>query len=180
MASEYLPRYPFLARLLTGAAWLWCFFALVYFTDAACPFTVFGAMALSGLLIGAVWSIQTAIWPHLIRRLPWLSVPPAGLLACALLLTDWGLALRVTLSETALNSRAADAIAAGIPDRIPRYVGLFHVDEVQVFDGGVYFYTTWSFLNRHGVARLPEGSRPAPRTSVQHLHGSWYSFEWRF
>jgi hypothetical protein len=103
-----------------------------------------------------------------------------GVLGCALLVTDRGLALRVVLSEAALSEYAGAVVAAGVTDGRPGRVGLFWVDEVSVYDGGVYFYTTWSFLNRHGVAYLPPGTAPAPRISVQQLYGPWYSFEWRF
>jgi hypothetical protein len=41
--------------LLTAAAWLWFSFALLYFTEAACPLTALGALALSGLL-DLMWS----------------------------------------------------------------------------------------------------------------------------
>jgi hypothetical protein len=94
--------------------------------------------------------------------------------------TDLGLTLRVALCEAALRDYAAKVSAEGVRDEPPRWVGLFQVEEATVFDRGVYLYTSWSFLNRHGVAHLPPGSKPAPRTSLRHLYGSWYSFEWRF
>ena len=110
----------------------------------------------------------------------WFSVPFAGALAIGLALTDWGLMLRVALCEAELADYAATVSAEGLPADLPGRVGLFHVDWVTTYDGGVYFYTATSFLNRHGVAHLPPGSKPAPRTFVRHLYGRWYRFDWLF
>ncbi len=177
-------RCPIPAWVLIGASWVWFLFALIYFTDVACPFNVFLVLGGSGLGLGVVWLVLTAVWPHLIRHsvcAVWLTVPAAGLLGSALLLTSWGLLVRVALSETTLRKCAANAAAAGgVPDEFPEMVGLFWVEDVRVDGGGVYFYTSRSFLNRHGVAYLPPGSASVPRISVCHLYGSWYSFEWRF
>jgi hypothetical protein len=183
MKSDGHSWFPLASWLLIGAAWIWFIFALIYLTDVACPFGAVGVLGGSGLLLAVGWLFRTAAWPLPLSRvafLCWLSVPFAGLLGCLLVLTGWGLTLRVMLSEAALSSRAASAIAEGAPDWKPSLVGLFDVDEVQVFDGGVYFYTTWSYLNRHGVARLSPGRALAPRTSVHHLYGPWYTFTWRF
>jgi hypothetical protein len=173
-------RLPLSAWLLVCAGWVWFLFAVVYFTDAACSFTAFLAVASSGVFLGFLWMSFSTLVPRLLRRYVWLSVPFAGALAAGLALTDWGLTLRVALCEAELADYVAKVSAGGLPENAPGRVGLFHVDEVTTYDGGVYFYTSRSFLNRHGVAHLPPGAKSAPRTSVSHLCGRWYSFEWHF
>jgi hypothetical protein len=183
IASGAATRLPLPVWLVTCASWIWFLFALLYFTDAACPFTAFLALAGSGFLLGVAWFVLTAVWPHLVRYpacFLWLTVPLVGLLACVLLLTGIGFVLRVALSEGALRECVANTAAAGGPKGGPSRVGLFQVEEVMVYREGVYFYTTWGFLDRHGVAYLPPGSELAPRIGVRHLYGRWYSFKWRF
>ena len=109
-----------------------------------------------------------------------MAVPTAGALGFALAVTDWGLALRVALCEGTLCSYVDGVLPGAKPDRTPRWVGLFRVEETQEYGGAVYLYTSRSFLNRHGVAYIPPGGNPAPRIGVHHLYGSWYSFVWRF
>jgi hypothetical protein len=173
-------RLPLAARVLAGGTWVWLLFAVVHFTDAACSVFAFFDVAATGLVLGFLWISFTALDPWLLRRYVWLSVPFAGALAVGLALTDWGLVLRVALCEADLADCAATVSAGRLPEDLPGRVGLFHVDWVTRYDGGVYFYTSTSFLNRHGVAHLPPGAKPAPRTSIRHLYGRWYSFEWFF
>ena len=135
----------------------------------------------AGLLIGVLWLICSALYPRLFSKALapiWLTVPAAGLMGVLLAATDVGLLLRVVLSERALRNDIAQA--PQLDPVTPHWVGLFHVEESRSFDGGVYFYTSHSWLNRHGVAQVPAGSKTAPRTRLRHLYGDWYSFEWRF
>jgi hypothetical protein len=169
---------------IIAAAWLWFLAALPFFTDAACDFFVFFVLGFAGVLIGISWLTLTSALPRL-RRPPtlwwWLSVPMVGILACVLLASDWPFALRVALSERALQ-RHVDAFPRDTPpDRVPRWVGLLHVNETEESDGAVFIYTSTSYLNRHGVAHIPPGSNPMLKiVRRQHLYGDWYKFEWKF
>ena len=71
------------------------------------------AFAICGLIIAVLWVDATArqlsrLWPR--PRKSWLSVPFAGMLVLGLLISSWGLRVRVALSEswlptTSLTSR---------------------------------------------------------------------------
>jgi hypothetical protein len=175
--------FTFVEIVLTVAAWGWLVAALPFLSDAACnTFVELGLLA-SGALIGLAWVVLTALRLSLLPgsfRWQWLSVPLAGILGFALLVTDWDLAVRVALSESALR-RHVESVPPDAPsDETQRWIGLFHVEETEEYDGAVYLFTCQSFINRHGVAYIPPGSKVAPRMRVSHLYGSWYSFEWRF
>ncbi len=125
------------------------------------------------------WLIFTLLHPMLLSRAIapiWLTVPLAGLLGIVLVTTEVGLLARVALSDTALRKHIAKAQPAA-----PQcWVGLFQVEESRSYDGGVYLFTSHSWLNRHGVAHIPAGSKIAPRIRVRHLYGEWFRFEWKF
>jgi hypothetical protein len=177
------PGLPMALRLFVVLAWLWFLLAIPFVTDAACRFDAFLLLAWSGGLIGFVWLVVTLVYPALLKRptrLRWLSVPLAGLLVVVLMVTGWGLLVRVFLCEGSLQDSVANVPANSEADWSPRRVGLFWVEDVKEYDGGVYLFTTQSFVSRHGVAHIPDGIQVAPRVSVRHLYGSWYSFEWRF
>ena len=113
-------------------------------------------------------------------RLWWLSVPFVGTLGLALVATDEALALRVSMSETALV-RYVKAIPAGIDrERTQQWIGLFYVDQTDVRDGAVYFYTSTSLFDRYGVVYMPHHGGPAQGFRVHQLYGSWYRFKWKF
>jgi hypothetical protein len=182
MAKDVSSCFPVSARILLRVAWLWFAVAVVYLTDAACFFMTFFALLGSGMVIGFVWVIFTHLWPRLlskpIRRF-WLSIPLAGVLA-VILATDIGLLLRVSLCDRVLRDHVTSVAPHGVKEEQSRWIGLFQVDETRVYDGGVYLYTSHSWLNRHGIAHIPVGSKLAPRTNLRHLYGQWFSFEWRF
>jgi len=176
------PRLPLAARLIIVGGWAWLLLALIYFTDAACQIFIFLAIGVGGIIIGAVWIALSFMWPRLLRRPArkvWLSVPLASLLGL-LSLSNLGLVLRIKLCEGALSEYVANVSANGVPAEPDEWVGLFKVDDTWVYDGGVYLFTSTSFLNHHGVAHLPPGSKPPGRITVRHLYGSWYSFMWFF
>jgi hypothetical protein len=169
-------------RLAAVAAWLWLAVAIPSLTDAACNFFLWLLLAASGGSLGVAWLALTCAKPSLLRPPAgawWLAVPAAGALGVGLLVTDLGLRLRVALCEDSL-SRLVAAVKPGEQDHEPRWVGLFQVQEVHEYQGGVYLFTSQSWLNRHGVAYLPDGAPVEPRMSVCHLYGPWYSFDWFF
>jgi hypothetical protein len=110
----------------------------------------------------------------------WLAVPATAIFGAALQVADVGLTLRVALCEDSLDRFVATVKPGGKGDHEPRWVGLFRVDYVQEYEGGVYLFTSDSFINQNGVAHLPNGAPVAPRMRVRHLYGPWYNFEWRF
>jgi hypothetical protein len=176
-----------LARIpwvVVGLAALWLVIALPFFTDAACSLFVLMLLGCGGVFVGLLWIRMTIKKPSLLRapaRRWWLCVPLVAVLGFFLLVTDWGLALRVVLCERALTQYVASLPDDAAPDSTPCRVGLFWVNKTKVYRGDVHLYTSHSFLNEHGMAYIPTGIRsPAPRIRVKHLYGNWYRFEWKF
>ena len=183
MEPDVSLRFPLLARLVVGLAWGWFAFAILWLTDAACMLLNLLALVGCGFLIGLFWIVVTAIWPYLLRRpfcIVWFTVPLVGMIGVGLACTDVGLRTRVMLCEWALAADVERVRAEGVQAEHTRTVGLFTVEDTRTYDDGVYLFTSQSFMNWHGVAHIPRGSRVAPRMSVRHLYGQWYSFEWRF
>jgi hypothetical protein len=177
------PEPLFSPRLIAAFAWLWLIAGIPFLTDAACNFMLELLLGVSGYTIGVVWVIFSWQRPALLLRPVrawWLSVPVCGALGLTLLITDWDLALRVALCEDSLGEFVANVQPGAATDLTPHWVGLFYVEQVQEYQGGVYLFTSRSFLNRHGVAHIPPGVGVAPRMRVDHLYGPWYNFEWRF
>jgi hypothetical protein len=107
-------------------------------------------LALSGLLMAAIWLLATAVRPkRLVEKgaTLWLSIPLAGMIGIALTFGQIGLKIRIALCESSLRD-----YVEGVPqdhgDQTHRWVGLFHVDETENFKGAVYCYTSQGFLNQ--------------------------------
>jgi hypothetical protein len=181
--SEH-PSWLAAARLLVGTAWLWLLVVLPFITDAACSWLLWPFLAGSGIVVGVIWFPITAAEPRLLRLRRiwwWASVPLVGVLAVLLQIGDLGLTARVFLCEAQLNHYIAEVQPGAGHDCTARRVGLFSVDKTQIYsNGAVYFFTSQSFLNSHGVAYVPEGVGAASRMSLRRLYGCWCRFDWRF
>jgi hypothetical protein len=152
-------------RLMAAASLLWLLATLPFVTDAGPGFLEPLALGMAGLVIGLAWVIRTAACPPKVWSAEaawWLSVPASGAIAFGLLATDHGLALRTRLCESRLTGFVAEVAGQDQADWTPRWVGLFYVDEVQEYEGGVYLFTSGGFLNRNGIAHIPP-ARPRPR-----------------
>jgi hypothetical protein len=171
------------ACLLVAFTWLCLLLAVLFLSEPAHNFVAMLFLGASGLVIGTTWLIFTVVKPQLLSstsRRWWLTVPLAGGLGVVLLITNWGLALRIALCESTLHNHIAGLSAGSNVQRRPERIGLFRFEEVEEYQGSVYFYTGSGFLNRYGLAYIPPGQRPAPWMSVRHVYGPWYTFEWRF
>jgi hypothetical protein len=172
-------------RLVEVSGLLWLLAAIPFFTDAAVNVFVLALFGLSGIVIGVFWLILSGLNPCLLKppfRRQWLMVPAAGAIGLGLLFTDYGLMLRVALSETALD-HGLEAVPSGADSFVvaPRFIGLFVVTGITEHDGGKYLFTCTSFINRNGIARIPAGAKLPPSfRRVHHLYRDWYSFEWKF
>ncbi len=158
MSPSDRPRLPRPAAILVIGAWVWLLLVTA---------SLFGAIDYSmevlflggtGFVIGLSWLVGTVGWPGLLlppRLKWWLSVAPACVLGLILAVTDYGLMLRIAVSESALED-----YVASLPDgttRTPCQVGLFQVEGVTNNQGSVFLYTGDDFLGEHGIAYLPEG-----------------------
>jgi hypothetical protein len=183
--NESMDRDALYAMVLAAMAWLWLLAALPFLTDAACQFPVAGVLAITWMILALAWLCGLLLAQSVLRsssaRRWWLSAGLAGLLGLLLAFTDVGFLLRVAISERALNAYVA-AVPAGTTNAIHsiRQVGLFLVDGTEESNGVVVLYTSSSFLDRQGVAFVPEGVIPPQHLSMKHLFGPWYSFRWRF
>lgn len=169
------------------AGWLWFIAALPQFTDASIDFFPGIVLFLSGPVIALVWLVYPVANPKMFRATRWewatyLSVPVAGLLPVLLLVTGWGFAVRVAVSEPILTEFAEavregrDVVKRGDP---PRRVGLFLVMEARNDEREVIIITSRGFLDGLGLAYCPEGPPDPPRGHA-HLEGPWYWFQDKF
>lgn len=173
-----------LFRIIVAMAWLWLLFAIAFLTDADCDFLVFLALFVSGLMLAQVWFILTPLFWHKLHSHAgcwWFSVPLAGGLGLFLALTDYGLVLRVALSEPWLNRHVQDVAEGVNSGKAPGWQGLMRVEKTEQDKGAFFLYASGGFLNRNGVAYLPHDNiSPPPRIALGHLYGRWYRFTWRF
>jgi hypothetical protein len=172
-------------RVLALCAWLWLLVALPFVTDVTTSFPVDLVLSAGWLMLISVWLgipfISSADFQSPRWRRWWLAAGCAGLICGTLAFTDIGLIVRLYLCETQLNAYA-DTIEPGAVEHFddPITVGSFHVDETDEYNGVVAVYTCHGFLNRYGIARIPEGASTPPwLRGFRHLYGQWYSFEWR-
>jgi hypothetical protein len=182
-APEAGPRW---FGLVEVSGLLWLLGAIPFFTDAAVNVFVLALFGLSGSVIGVFWLILSGLNPYLLKppfRRQWLIVPAAGAIGLGLLFTDYGLMLRIALSQTALH-HALEAVPSGADTFVldePRRIGLFRVTKITEYDGAKYLFTCTSFINQNGIARIPAGAKLPPSfRRVHHLYRDWYSFEWHF
>ena len=170
-------------RVIVVVSWIWLAAAVPFFSDAGISFGLWLLFAGSGVLLAFAWLnlsiFESGLWQSSTRWW-WGSVPIAIALGLFLQITDRDLDLRVSLCEGSLEKYVAGMPVGNSRDRTSRWVGLFHVEETEQFEGAVYLYTTQGFLDRHGIAFIPPGVQAVGRKRVQHLHGSWYQFTWHF
>ncbi|MEU8266110.1 hypothetical protein AB0B89_03000 [Sphaerisporangium sp. NPDC049002] len=114
----------------------------------------------------------------------WIAVPVIGAVVVGLVMLDLPFRARFVVSQPHLT-RLAQAVNSGTePERQGgRRVGLFPVDNVQRFGGGILFDIEGAgFLDSHGIAWSPRGE-PGPgedgydRIQCEHLTGPWYTWE---
>lgn len=173
------------AKFLAVFAWLWLLAALPFVTDAACEFIASMLLAVTWMILAFAWLCGLLAAPFLFRsasaRKWWFSAGLAGILGLLLAFTDVDFMLRVALSERALSAHVA-SVPPGTQNSIHpnRLVGLFLVDGTEESGGAVFLYTSSGFLDRYGVAYVPDGAIPPSHLSMKHLFGPWYHFKWRF
>jgi hypothetical protein len=140
------------------------------------------------LILGAIWAARL-IGMVVIRRISgrgtwtwaWLVAPLIVVATAAVIQLDGPLVLRFRLSEPAMTrfaKRTLDKTSPGSPGRI----GLYEVDRVETFDGGLRFTVAGTgFIDGAGFAYSPRG-RPTdgPDNSYDHLDGPWYLWFWHF
>lgn len=174
---------PVSAKWIVGCAWLWLLISVLAFTDAACNFLVFLFLFGTGGILAFAWIIVSHLhFMHLSRSRwkRWLSVPLIGILGIFLCLGDWDLGLRVALCEDDLIEFVESVQPGADPDFKARRVGLFFVDHTSESEGVVYLYTSCDYLDRFGIAYVPQGRDIPQYRQVKHLHGHWYRFREKF
>ena len=118
-------------------------------------------------------------------QLWWLLAPVGGVLAMALVLTHAPLHARLSVSDDQLAAVAKSLLAAPDPAKAANAegslgrVGAYHVRDVHVRDGLVYFTVAdFGFLSGpRGVIYVPAGSAPPSDTwdqHVEHFRGPWF------
>ena len=170
-------------RVLSIITALWLVAALPYVTNAACDFWPSILLSGSGFLIGSTWLALSVFARWYFQRPPvvwWLSVPILLSTGIILAWTDEDLALRVAWSEDSLNRTVTAVRNEPDNDWHGRRVGTFWVNRVEEYLGGVYLFTSQSFIDCEGIARIPPGTPVAHRMRVRHLYGEWYAFVWHF
>jgi hypothetical protein len=174
--------------VLALLAWLWLILALPFVTDASCNMFVGFVLAASWMLLAAIWLIQVfisaAVRGSWSGRSWWMASGFAIWLGILFAWTDVGLIIRIKFCESSLASYASQVPPeGGQSGHNPQLVGLFLVDGEENREGIVFLYTSRAFINREGVAYVPEGVTPKERVSrrrLHHLYGPWYWFSWKF
>jgi hypothetical protein len=175
-------------RLLAVFAWIWLLVAIPFLTDAASPFPIGCGLALSWFALAVAWWTMPFVSAGGIFSKPWrqhwLLAGIAGALGLCLAFTNIGLIARLYLCDRQLAAYATSfAPGAREVDRDdPAIIGLFNVEETEEYQGAVYLYMGWGFLDRGGLVYFPGiGAPPNPgRISTHHLYGPWHRFRWRF
>jgi hypothetical protein len=146
-------------RLAEAAGVLWLVAAIPFFTDAAVNVFVLTLLGLCGIAIGAAWLILSAWNPYLLLKPPfrrhWLIVPAAGALGLVLLFTDYGLMLRVALSETALE-HSLEAVSAGRVPRVSRLMALAIRFDQLIHSGEIADFAELAELGQVSRARVSQ------------------------
>lgn len=190
-ASFTRRRVSLAAGALAVLAGIWLSIASPFITDVSCNWLVSAVLlvswiSLACLAIGFVPVYFSLAPPRPRSWIPvhcWLAAVAFLALGLISAVTDLGLILRVKVSEPWLNEYVAQ-VEAGTSERHEpsRRVGLIFVDETFERQGVILLYSCdCGFLNRCGVAYVPQGARLPGRIGLlRNLSGRWYSFEWRF
>lgn len=127
-----------------------------------------------------LWYIASAIrrrslWP---RAVHWVPVAVVAVTAAAVLL-DIPVLARYTASRSAMDDLVVEA--KHHPKRIEKRarVGLWRVEGVQAYEGGVRFLVrNTGFLDQGGFAYSENGPPPnlGGEDHYEHLHGNWYTW----
>lgn len=171
-------------RLLTVVSAAWSLLLLTWISDSGVGFPAACAAVAGTALIAAAAIVHTWRARPAGRRLrgllPWTPIVLAGA-GCAAIFVGMQspynplFRARFALSRQQLDAAAATvATQAQVPQ--PAWVGLFHVDVVDVREGEVRFLTNGcGIVDRCGLAFLPEGPRREYHKSrLTHLSGPWY------
>ena len=141
-------------------------------------------LVLCGLLLGVAWCdlafrrlILQKGFATLDRRgfVAWAFCPWTGLLLSAVCFTQWGLVLRVKLSEPALLRLVEEVEAGKAHFDPPVRAGLFKIDGGRVEGGCVLLETNEGWpLASEGIVYVREGTTQARFSD--HLVGRWWAF----
>jgi hypothetical protein len=172
--------------ILTAIAWLWVIVAIPFLTDTGCHLFIGGPLALTWLGLGFTTFCSLFLMPETFKSLRgvcwWFLLFVALLVGLSLFYTQIGLKARVRLSEKSLENYVA-RVPAGTKaiNHADQQVGLFLVDGIEERKGAVLLYTSdEGFLDRNGLAYIPDGVDPPTGVGLQHLFGPWYWFHWHF
>jgi hypothetical protein len=165
----------FVHRLFVMFVGVWCLAAIVFSSDWA--FDGMGdqaILALIGFALGVAWVMFTCMNPELFRSWRWWSLPAAGILAVVIWITDFGMIIRLRLSENQLLAHVQKAPTGPGLTMPPGWVGLFWVYRTEQRDGAVYLFRGSYLITDVGLAYIPAGFDPKTHRRATHLYGPWY------
>jgi hypothetical protein len=187
------PAAPLLERsrlVLGSAAGLWVGYLTWAFSNAGVGLHAFLAAVFGAALLGGFWLLLLAFDLRRpsgrLSRLPWLVVPLAGIGVAALHLFGQPpdnplFRLRFGASRAAFE-RVAEGARIAPASLVPRRLGLFGVQSIEVHDSQVRFLTTdCGFIDHCGVVYSPVRRPLAIHDDrFQSLGGPWYHVYQRF
>jgi hypothetical protein len=156
--------------------------AIVTIQVASIPFGDLGGhvwMMLVWSAAGLIWLASLVIGLTAGRAKPLLIVPAIAALSLAIWWSDVPVKVRVAMSDTALTNyvEAIERDDVGPPERWSEesiVVGHVEVLWVEELGGRPHLVTGFAGSDEPaGLVRLPEAPTN-PRSTYEHLHGSWY------
>lgn len=117
---------------------------------------------------------------ELLRRRRWLVTPTCLVLIVLMFCGDWPLRMRFGLSKWAFEREARQALLASggsayLTTLGPRLVGLYHVDQIEIYGNRVDFYVGSSVVDSVGFTF--DAQPGATITPTGQLAGTWDTFE---
>jgi hypothetical protein len=171
-------------RTLAALAWLWLLIAIPFLTDSACFFPAAIFLLATWVLLAVAWLVAgLTSWSRSRRSQPWWFAAVARCLGVCLTFTDAGLIARVRLSRPWLDAYACEVTPGTASAHESRWVGLFLVEQTDEEDGVVFLYTRGGFIDRHGLAYVPDNQQKSLfgiQLIGRPLDGPWHTFEWKF
>jgi hypothetical protein len=145
----------------------------------------YASLVLAWLTVGSYWFVRLLVCSAIGKLRPildawrrWAAPLAVALVTAALLATSVPLLVRFNLSQGEMDQLAHNAVS-GVGVKGTDSVGLFPIERVETFQGGVRFIVNDCMADTCGFAYSPERRPPnlGGEDSYLYLEGGWYLWE---